>query len=125
MSFGCPVVPTWLWDGEELQPLAAFLALLTLLSAGTSIFLGLSNLCRTLSDSEAVLTASKNSTASYCCTVVATTRIDIQLLLCFSEQIRLRRDTKSSAQIKIFQEMVREQCSAPNISFLGRLGQTA
>lgn len=61
VSFVCPVVPTWLWDGEERQPLAASPALLTLLPAGTStnVFLGLSNLCRTLSDPEAILTASR------------------------------------------------------------------
>jgi len=57
--------------------------------------------------------------------VLLTAEIVIQLLLCFCKQIRLRRDTKSSAEVKNFQAMVCDLCSAPNLLFLGRLGQTA
>lgn len=48
VSFVCPVVPTWSWNGKELQPLAPC----TLMHQCKVLFHP-SHICRTLSDSEA------------------------------------------------------------------------
>lgn len=68
----------------------------------SKVFLGLGDLCGTLSNFEIMLTVSKNSTAICHRMVFPNAKIDVQLLQRFSEQMRLRRAAKSSAQVKHF-----------------------